>query len=940
MTTYHLKLTLKMSLAVQNSLCLQLSPSSSSYSFASSTSSSNLNHRHYGITHLQFPNIALYRSTRTPLQPTTTAIVRNASTVAGGGNGGSSRWSLSGQTALVTGGTRGIGRAIVEELVGLGARVHTCCRNGSELRQCLEEWDESRVSGSLCDVSVGENRVELIRAVSSVFDGKLNILVNNVGTNIRKPMEEFTLAEVSTLMSTNFESAFHLSQLSYPLLKASGQGSVVFTSSVTGFQSLKSMSVHGATKGAINQLTKSLACEWAKDNIRSNAVAPWYIKTSMVEQCSRLIAWLTRSTEMAKSEGKKQSTKKMEGKKKAPPLSKGKSAAESAVVRKRAAEKKKEKGVPTPTRSSSRIKGSSNPKTPATATPSKRKQDHRPEDSDSDFQNAVPVRRQKRTPREEAPISPDAPPIKAPSAVEKKDKIVQFRCKTGPIMDLNGKIVHHPRRNTIRRGLIDANFHGLLDIQVELINKELTQLLITSYEPDARRFVFPNGEVLTVQASDVGRVYGLVSTGERITVQSCPAVERRKLEASTGMRGNKYNIMHTNIKLAVLKTMIEECVDGNAFCRMYILHSLGTLLVPGNSWKITLNYAKYLNEDLSTLGTLNWGQYVVDTLLEGLDGLVTKASYPSGDFNFLVLHLLDMVRLDGLSAPKSPTCAFWDDGRVSEAVQMMKNSHGVWDFKLRRREQLKGLPLSEAPWLDELFETIPTQPTQDFATSSVRPVPTTFSGPTDGWAELVDVASADVGQLALMRQIAEAEVKYKRDELRGMEAHCRLWEARLTQTVCKDKAPSAGQGESSRQSRPLGETVVVPRPSPRTSEEMTSDSTSDSEDEVPNVGDIGKEAVAQAEKDIPENQPPRFVKAKSVQTPVFYDRPKTGSKTIGSPYVVEERVKKELTMDEHIIVKYVLRDDDRVYVLLVPSTNVCNVCYVCYMETDHVPRTE
>ncbi|CAN1732400.1 hypothetical protein LINPERHAP1_LOCUS1612, partial [Linum perenne] len=340
------------------------------------------------------------------------------------------------------------------------------------------------------------------------------------------------------------------------------------------------------------------------------------------------------------------------------------------------------------------------------------------------------VRRQKRTPREETPRSPDAQPSKPPAAVEKKDKTVQFRCKTGPTMDLNGKIVHHPRRNTIRRGLIDANFHGLLDMQVQLINKELTQLLITSYEPDARRFVFPNGEVLTVQASDVGRVYGLVSTGERITVQSCPAVG--------GINRDERE------QLAVLKTMIEECVDGNDFCRMYILHSLGTLLVPGNSWKITLNYAKYLNEDLSTLGTLNWGQYVVDTLLEGLDGLVTKASYPSGDFNFLVLHLLDMVHLDGLSAPKSPTCAYWDDGRVSEAVQMMKNSDGVWDFKLRRREQLKGLPLSEAPWLDELFETIPTQPTQDFATSSVRPVPTRFSGPTDGWEELVDVASADV----------------------------------------------------------------------------------------------------------------------------------------------------------------------------------------------------
>ncbi|CAN1185396.1 hypothetical protein LINPERHAP2_LOCUS37522 [Linum perenne] len=479
---------------------------------------------------------------------------------------------------------------------------------------------------------------------------------------------------------------------------------------------------------------------------------------------------------MAKSEGKKQSRKKMEGKKKAPPLSKG---AESSVVRKRTAENKKGKGVPTPTRSSSRIKGSSNPKTPATATPSKRKQNHRPEDSDSDFQ--IPV--------------------------------------------------------------------------VELINKELTQLLITSYEPDARRFFFPNGEVLTVEASGVGRVYGIVLSGDRITVQSCPAVERRKLEASTGMRGNKHN----NIKLAVLKTMIEECMDGNAFCRMYILHNLGTLLVPGNSWKITLNYAKYLNEDLSTLGTLNWG-------------------------------------------------------RVTEAVQMMKNNDGVWDFKLRRREQLKALPLSEAPWLDELFETIPTQPTQDFASSSVRPVQTTFSGPTDGWAELVDVASADVGQLALMRQIDEAEVKYKRDELRGMEAHCQLWEARLT--VYKDKAPTSGHGQSSRHTRPLGETVVVPMPSPRTSKEMTSDSTtSDSEEEVPNVGDIGKEAVAQAEKDIPENEAgeetlsalvvreKRLVKVKSVQTPVFYDRPKTGSKIIGSPYMVEERVKKELTMDEHIIVK-------------------------------------
>lgn len=197
-----------------------------------------------------------------------------------------SRWSLDGKSALVTGGTRGIGRAIVEELAGLGARVHTCARNKSELEKCLKDWDDSgfAVTGSVCDVSLGVQREELMETVASVLDGKLNILVNNVGTNIRKPIVEFASEEFSILMATNFESVFHLSQLAYPLLKASGVGNVVFMSSVSGFVSLKSMSVQSATKGAINQLTKSLACEWAKDNIRSNAVAPWYIRTSMVEQ--------------------------------------------------------------------------------------------------------------------------------------------------------------------------------------------------------------------------------------------------------------------------------------------------------------------------------------------------------------------------------------------------------------------------------------------------------------------------------------------------------------------------------------------------------------------------------------------------------------------------------------------------------------------------------
>ncbi|KAH7672789.1 Short-chain dehydrogenase/reductase SDR protein [Dioscorea alata] len=195
------------------------------------------------------------------------------------------RWSLRGMTALVTGGTRGIGHAVVEELAGLGATVYTCSRNEAELNDRLKEWEALGllVTGSVCDLTSREQRLELMQKVSSVFDGKLNILINNAGTNIRKPTSDYTSEEFSFLMNTNFESVYHLCQLAHPLLKASGAGSIVLISSVAGVVAISSGSVYAATKAAMNQLTRNLACEWAKDNIRTNAIAPWYIKTSLTE---------------------------------------------------------------------------------------------------------------------------------------------------------------------------------------------------------------------------------------------------------------------------------------------------------------------------------------------------------------------------------------------------------------------------------------------------------------------------------------------------------------------------------------------------------------------------------------------------------------------------------------------------------------------------------
>ncbi|CAK7331428.1 unnamed protein product [Dovyalis caffra] len=196
-----------------------------------------------------------------------------------------SRWLLHGTTALVTGGSKGLGHAIVEELAALGATVHTCARTESVLNECLQQWQVKgfKVTGSVCDVTSKSEREKLMSEVSSLFDGKLNILVNNVGILYFKKTTDFTSEDISLYLSTNFESAYHLCQLAHPLLKNSGAGNIVFMSSVSGVISV-SVSLYGATKGAINQLTKNLACEWAKDNIRANSVAPWLIKTPLVER--------------------------------------------------------------------------------------------------------------------------------------------------------------------------------------------------------------------------------------------------------------------------------------------------------------------------------------------------------------------------------------------------------------------------------------------------------------------------------------------------------------------------------------------------------------------------------------------------------------------------------------------------------------------------------
>lgn len=185
------------------------------------------------------------------------------------------KWTLKGRKALITGGSKGIGKACVDEFLDLGAEVIFVARNPVEVKKKNLFFLES-------DLSRKEERVKLITEVKKKWN-RLDILVNNIGTNIRKKTGEYEEEEFNKILDTNFRTCFDMCRLAYPLLKKSPQGNIVNIASVAGMTSLKTGSPYAMTKAAIIQLTKNLACEWAKNKIRVNAVSPWYIRTTLTE---------------------------------------------------------------------------------------------------------------------------------------------------------------------------------------------------------------------------------------------------------------------------------------------------------------------------------------------------------------------------------------------------------------------------------------------------------------------------------------------------------------------------------------------------------------------------------------------------------------------------------------------------------------------------------
>jgi NAD(P)-dependent dehydrogenase (short-subunit alcohol dehydrogenase family) len=198
-------------------------------------------------------------------------------------------WTLQGKKALVTGGTKGIGLAITREFLELGAEVLVVARNTKSIQGKLKNSANLfTVEGDLTDPNL---RKSLVQKIEENW-GKLDVLVNNVGTNLRKKFVDYSEEEYRQVFETNLFSMMELTRLCYPLLKKSGNASVINMASVAGTFDVLSGPPYGITKAGIIQFTKHLTAEWSTDNIRVNTISPWYIETPLskpvLEQPDRL----------------------------------------------------------------------------------------------------------------------------------------------------------------------------------------------------------------------------------------------------------------------------------------------------------------------------------------------------------------------------------------------------------------------------------------------------------------------------------------------------------------------------------------------------------------------------------------------------------------------------------------------------------------------------
>lgn len=195
-----------------------------------------------------------------------------------------SAFDLSGRVAIVTGGNGGIGLGMARGLAAAGATIVIAARNADKSNAAIAELTKSGAAARFIATDVtNENALKSLTDATLKEFGRIDILVANAGTTVRKPPQVISAAEWHTVIDTNLTSTLLAAQCVYPAMKAAGHGKVITIGSMMSLFGASYSPAYAASKGGVVQLTRSLACAWAQDNIQANCILPGWIDTEMTQ---------------------------------------------------------------------------------------------------------------------------------------------------------------------------------------------------------------------------------------------------------------------------------------------------------------------------------------------------------------------------------------------------------------------------------------------------------------------------------------------------------------------------------------------------------------------------------------------------------------------------------------------------------------------------------
>lgn len=205
------------------------------------------------------------------------------------------RFSLRGKTALVTGGNRGLGRAMALALAEAGADVAIVSQSGEGAQEVVEEIKAlGRSALALTgDVSKPAEARHIARTVTSQF-GHLDILVNAAGVNRRIPSLEVEEDEWDWIIGVNLKGTFFMCQAAAEAMIKQGRGSIINIASLLSEIGIPTLAPYAASKAGVVGLTRVLAAEWGPYGVRVNAIGPGYFRTRMTERLFSDPAWVER----------------------------------------------------------------------------------------------------------------------------------------------------------------------------------------------------------------------------------------------------------------------------------------------------------------------------------------------------------------------------------------------------------------------------------------------------------------------------------------------------------------------------------------------------------------------------------------------------------------------------------------------------------------------